>query len=123
MTGTLLACIAASLVGELLYVGTSSFTVAAVGCFVWGVASALFGPLIRNALVSARRDDMATTMPLWRASQSLGNLFPMPWIGFLAAGVGAQAALAGVAVLAVGSAFAVVGVLALSARASHRQRG
>ncbi|WIM99839.1 MFS transporter [Actinoplanes oblitus] len=76
---------------EIVYVGSSSVVVSAIGSLCWGLGAAVFGPACRaSLLVSVPPDQHGAIMALWRSVQSAGSVVPPLLVGVAGQALGTQ---------------------------------
>lgn len=89
--GALVASVLLTGFAEMLYVISNRFFIAACGITLWGVATAVFGPVCRVRLLNATPEERhGAAMATWRQGQAVGNVLPPLVAGSVAQLIGVQ---------------------------------
>jgi DHA1 family inner membrane transport protein len=93
-SGALVAAVLLTGFAEMLYVISNRFFIAACGVTLWGVATAVFGPVCRVRLLTVTPAERhGAAMAAWRQGQAVGNVLPPLAAGSIAQLIGIQLTL------------------------------
>jgi predicted MFS family arabinose efflux permease len=100
--GAFVAAVLLTGFAEVLYVISDRFFIAACGITLWGIATAVLGPVCRVRLLNATPAERhGAAMAAWRQGQAVGNVLPPLVAGSVAQLIGIQLTLISAAGLVV----------------------